>query len=364
MAATRSCRSARSLPNLLGNRPAQLLSVQARPLTALGVAWDENAKKPSRWFDFLQQLWPDDPESINALQQIFGYCLTPETKLQKAFMIIGPPRSGKSTIGRVLGALVTSANTASPTLSGLSRQFGRQSLIGKTLALIGDARVGWDTDPVAVAEHLLSITGEDQVTVERKNKPDWIGKLTIKFLVFCTELPEMTDDSAGIASRFIVLRLIRSFLGKEDEELTTKLVGELPGIAVWAVAGWQALFGQKGGKISQPQSAQGYADDLKDLSSDIKNYLDERCDFNPNYFILKDFLYKDHCSWRTARGLPSITRATFGTKLRAAFPALDDYRPRTDVGDQGKTEDDGTAGDGNQRDKRPRYYRGLRLQSQ
>jgi len=333
-------------------------------LTALGVAWDENAEKPSHWFDFLQQLWPDDSESINTLQQIFGYCLTPETRLQKAFMIIGPPRSGKGTIGRVLGALVTSANTASPTLSGLSRQFGRQSLIGKTLALIGDARVGWDTDPVAIAEHLLSITGEDQVTVERKNKPDWIGKLTIKFLVLCTELPTMTDDSAGIASRFIVLRLISSFLGKEDQELTTKLLRELPGIAVWAVAGWQALFGKSGGKINQPKSAQGYADDLQDLVAVVKNYLDERCDFNPNYFIRKTYLYEDHCSWRTTRGFPSITQKTFGAKLRAAFPGLDDYRPRADVGSQGEIQDDGTApSDSNQDNKRPRHYRGLRLQS-
>jgi putative DNA primase/helicase len=317
-------------------------------LSALDLDWDDNAPEPKRWLSFLHQLWPDDPEAIDTLRQIFGYCLTCSVKLQKAFMIVGPIRSGKGTIGRVLTALIGRRNTASPTLSSLGSHFGRASLIGKHLALIGDAKIGRDSDPVLIAEHILEITGEDGVTIPRKNLPDWTGRLSIKFVVLCTEVPKMTDDSAGIAFRFIILRLMTSFLGREDPDLTDKLIQELPSIAVWAVAGWHSLFGKGGaGKITQPKSGQGDVDDLRDLSSDIKQYLDERCDFAPDFFVEREVLYRDYSSWREAQGLRTINKAVFGKKLRAAFPRLDNSRPWAESGtDSG----------------RPRYYAGLRLQ--
>ena len=204
-------------------------------LGALDIDWNLNAPKPERWFAFLAQLWPDDQESINTLQKLFGYLLTDDTTLQIAVMIIGPTRSGKGTIGRVLGAVVGTRNTVSPSLSSLGSHFGRASLIGKRMALIGDAKVGRDTDPVAIAEHILGISGEDAVTIPRKNQADWTGQLHLKFVVLCTEVPRMTDDSAGIAYRFVILQLTTSFLGREDTHLAEKLLSELPGIAVWAV---------------------------------------------------------------------------------------------------------------------------------
>jgi putative DNA primase/helicase len=314
-------------------------------LSALGVEWDPNAPEPKRFLAFLKQLWPDDQESINTLQKIFGYLLTRGTKLQKAFMLVGPPRSGKGTIGRVLTALVGKQNVTSPTLSTLSGRFGRASLIDKLIAIIGDARVGRDTDPVAIAEHILSITGEDAVTIERKNKDDWIGRLSVRFVVLCTEVPQMADDSAGIADRFIILQLVKSFLGQEDLDLTDGLLRELGSIAVWSVAGWHALFGDKGsGTIAQPESAQGHVDDIKDLASSIKHYLDERCEFGPDYHVEKAVLYKDHCSWREAQGLKAIAQAVFGRKLRTAFPGLAYYHPDSE---QGRG--------------RPKHYLGLRL---
>ena len=49
----------------------------------------------------LDQLWAGDSESIAALQEWFGYCLTNDTRQQKILMIVGPKRSGKGTIARV-----------------------------------------------------------------------------------------------------------------------------------------------------------------------------------------------------------------------------------------------------------------------
>ena len=66
--------------------------------------------------------------------------LTGDTRQQKALLIVGPKRSGKGTIGRILTHLVGTGNVAGPTISGLARVFGLQPLIGKSVAIVSDAR--------------------------------------------------------------------------------------------------------------------------------------------------------------------------------------------------------------------------------
>jgi putative DNA primase/helicase len=92
---------------------------------ALDFAYDPDAPEPRQWLEFLHQLWPKDDEAIETLQEIFGLCLTPDTSHQKAFAVIGPKRSGKGTIGRVLANLIGVHNCVAPTLLRLKPTEGR-----------------------------------------------------------------------------------------------------------------------------------------------------------------------------------------------------------------------------------------------
>jgi len=55
------------------------------------------------------------------------------------------------------------------------------------------------------AERLLSITGEDGITIERKYLPAWMGRLQTRFVLLTNELPPIAGASGALASRFIVL---------------------------------------------------------------------------------------------------------------------------------------------------------------
>jgi phage/plasmid-associated DNA primase len=66
---------------------------------------------------------------------------------QKIFLLVGPKRGGKGIISRILTALVGADNITAPTLSSLSQNFGCEGLIGKTLAIISDARLGRSREP-------------------------------------------------------------------------------------------------------------------------------------------------------------------------------------------------------------------------
>ncbi len=61
---------------------------------SLPFEFDPKAPQPERWLGFLSELWRDDPSSISALQEIFGYILGGDTRLQKIFLFVGPRRSG------------------------------------------------------------------------------------------------------------------------------------------------------------------------------------------------------------------------------------------------------------------------------
>ena len=247
--------------------------------------------------------------------------------MQKIFLVVGPKRSGKGTIGRVLTAMLGKGNVASPTLSSMSNQFGLQSLIGKPLAIIADARLSGRTDQAAIAERLLSISGEDGQTVPRKYLSDWHGRLPTRFLIMTNELPRLADASGALASRFIVLTLDRSFFGQENNLLTAELLTELPGILCWAIDGWERL--QKLGRIESPQSSADAIGELLDLGSPISAFIRDRCLTGPSHSIACDDLYNGWRNWCDSEGRDHPgTKQSFGRDLRAAVPYIKRRRPR------------------------------------
>jgi putative DNA primase/helicase len=294
---------------------------------ALDFKFTPAAPEPKQWVGFLHELWPDDPESISTLQEIFGLCLTGDTRQQKAFLLVGPRRSGKGTIARILARLIGADNTVAPTLAGIGTNFGLAPLIGKRVAIISDARLGGRADQHAIAERILSITGEDAITIDRKYAPAWTGQLQTRFIFISNELPRLADASGALASHFIVLLLANSFYGREDHALTDKLLTELPGILNWAITGWHRLA--KFGHFKQPASALDAVEQLEDLGSPIKAFVRECCDIGPAFTISPDRLFEIWQDWCSTQGRDHPgTKQTFGRDLRAACPAIKMIQPR------------------------------------
>jgi putative DNA primase/helicase len=175
--------------------------------------------------------------------------LSGRTDLHKIMLLIGPTRSGKGTIARILTALIGAANPAGPTLASLGTNFGLSPLLGKPLAVVSDARLGSGNEH-QVVERLLSISGEDMLTVDRKYREPWTGKLPTRFLVLSNELPRFGDASGAIPNRFIVLVMTESVLGKQNIHLTAELMTELPGILGSSLDGLDRLA--RAGTLTSP----------------------------------------------------------------------------------------------------------------
>jgi putative DNA primase/helicase len=127
-------------------------------LNSVDFDFDPRARAP-RWEQFLGEVWPGDEEAVATLQEFFG--------LWKACGLIGPPRSGKGTIGRVLKGLLGSTNYTAVSLQSLGTEFGLEHLIGKKLALVPDVKLDGRMNITVVMERLLTIIGE----VARSSSP-------------------------------------------------------------------------------------------------------------------------------------------------------------------------------------------------
>lgn len=286
-------------------------------LNTLPYAWEPTGR-PTAWLEFLHGVWGDDQESVDTLQEMFGYLLTADTSQQKMFLIRGPKRSGKGTIGRVLTALLGRDNVCSPSLTSLASQFGLQPLIGKLVALIPDARVGGQTNTQAIVERLLMVSGEDSVTVDRKHVEAWSGTLSARFVMLTNETPQLGDASGALASRFVTLYMTRSFFGREDQGLTARLLGELPGIFRWALDGRDRL--KQRGYFINPASSADATEELEDVNSPVSAFVKERCDVGPYSCSVSD-MYDAWRGWCMDNGIEHVmTRQVFGKKLGAATP--------------------------------------------
>ena len=295
---------------------------------------------PTGWLNFLDELWPDDPEAIEALAEYMGYVISGRIDLHKILLLIGPTRAGKGVIARVLKALVGRGNYAGPTLASLGTNFGLSPLIGKPLAIISDARLG-GANVHQVVERLLSVSGEDMLTIDRKYKDPWTGTLPTRFLVISNELPRFGDASGAIAGRFLVLTLRQSWLGRENTALTEELLTELPGILSWVLDGLERLNAR--GRFTEPASSRDAVVALADLVSPTSAFVRERCEVGSASEVPCDELYAAWKSWAEDNGHRVGSSSSFGRDLRAVLPGLRIARPR------------------DENDDRPRLYRGLRL---
>jgi putative DNA primase/helicase len=310
---------------------------------SLDYDYDADAPEPEKFYEFIDDLFGDDQQAEYLLQEMFGYILGGASSLQKILMIIGPKRSGKGTLGRVLVALVGAANSCSPRLESLGGRFGLQPLIGKKFAYMSDVRLEGLAKQQTIAENLLRISGEDDVNVERKNRSDWFGRLPARFLMLSNMVPRIADPSGALSGRFSMLVLKNSFYGNEDPELTEKLLAELPGILRWALDGWAQLKAQ--GKFTVPASSSAAITSLERLTSPVLAFLDDECVIEAKAEISVEALFRSWKNWSEDqnRSFPG-TKESFCRDVIAAVSNVERVRKR--LGDD-----------------RPYFYRGIRLRN-
>lgn len=282
---------------------------------ALPFDYDPNAESPTRWLEFLSELWPDDPDSIALLQEWFGYVLSGQTSFHKMMMLIGPRRSGKTTIAHVLRTLVGEENETECRSSDIVDPFGLANLIGRTLGIFDDDRITGNGKKFV--DMMKNIIGEGKVSIRRKHKDDWNGRLNTRFMYIANELSAFPDSSGAIVQRMLVLETYNNFEDKPDRTLRATLEAEMTGIFNWALDGLDRLNAQQ--HFTVPASSRQVVEDLYNDASPETQFIEETCVWDKDGVVSKLALYERYRMWCHEKGKTPKADNAFFRALRSAY---------------------------------------------
>lgn len=280
---------------------------------ALDFNYVSDAPPPVVLLAFLESIWPEhgvspkeaaaNRQSKATLQEIMGHLLTGETKYQKIFLLLGASRGGKGVVTRLATKLLGTANVVSLSAAKLGAPFGLKSLIGKQLMVVPDFRLGRGTqNTTLITERLLSISGEDAMSVDRKFMDDWEGKLGTRILLASNLAITFPDQAGALLNRLIVLVFTKSFADNPDLTLEDRLEAELPSILLWALEGLRRLedrvdaHGRPLGFIIPP-TGEAVLQGIARQGSTVKAFLDEMCVLDRDERVEKVVLYAAFDEW-------------------------------------------------------------------
>ena len=289
--------------------------------------FDHKSECPE-WLSFLHEVFDGDQERIEALQQWFGYNLIADNRHHKIALLIGPPRSGKGTTLAVLSAMLGKHNISNSSLAALGGRFGLEPLVGRLAALIDEGHLGKFSDTSLILERLKAISGGSEQTVDRKGVTALSSvALKVRFTIAVNEIPRLSDSSAAMRSRLLVIPFFNTYEGREDVGLVERLLTEIPGITNWALSGLRDLKAK--GRFSNPTAGEKILRDFVYLSSPVKAFLDECCEVDNEKDVKRNDLQLAWQVWCNDNGHVSGSIADFGRKLRAVVPKIDDVQRRT-----------------------------------
>ena len=283
----------------------------------LSVDYDP-ASQCVQWLAWLADIFRSDLERISLLQEMLGWCLCRDhLGIEKSMIFIGPPRSGKGTIIKVLRALLGggAGAFALPTLDDNKILSGMR---GQNVSIDSDTASPGRNNARQIGGLFKTISSNEPVSLALLyTQTPWEGSLNCKLLLASNSIPTLFDDSGASANRWIPLAFDRSFLDHEQVDLADRLLVELPGIAAWAVQGLQRLM--RNGRFTLPQSSRDELGNMLSSSSPTESYINDRLVVARGQRVSEADLWDDYLKWYVAEGLEQMKRRDF---IRAIADAL------------------------------------------
>lgn len=265
--------------------------------------WDDNLffnlalNKPicPLWIKTLEEIFEGDMDKINILQEFFGYCLTKDTRKEKALLLLGASRSGKSTILETLGAMLGKNNCSYVTMDFISNPQYTPLLMNRLCNI--------DTDVNTKADNFESkfktITSGETLTCNQKFVETFDFVPYCKLAMGANTFPRVTDHSMAVYNRLILLPCDRVFeIHERNIGLKDQLKKELFGVLIWAVEGLKRL--NERGHFEEKDFMKDAIEELREESNPVEVFFKETIEasLGNDYFIIpKTELYERYKQW-------------------------------------------------------------------
>jgi P4 family phage/plasmid primase-like protien len=205
---------------------------QFKSTVQLPHAWNPEATCPGfdAWLD--QRL---SGEGIQLAWELIATTLYSGNPIQRAGLLYGVGKSGKSTFLETVQGLVGDANCAALSPQDMTKTvFATHSLLGK------QANIVTDIDPTKIAETAIfkRVVASEAIQAQQKNKPEFSFRPFCNHLFSANQIPRSSDRTSAWTRRFAILRFMEA-LGVETkivDQYHRVLLREAEGIIVKAVS--------------------------------------------------------------------------------------------------------------------------------
>jgi len=286
----------------------------------LGVEFNpQGDPRCDRWLQFLGET-VQDPGTIMALQEFFGYCLVSSTRFQKCLFMFGPGADGKSIVLDVLTALLGEQNCSAVGLKDLEKEFYRASLFGKRLNVSAEFDSGAFT-----SEWFKKLIDGSLVSACFKHKDFFEFRFDGKIVFASNRFPKVLDNSDGYWRRLLPIQFKRQFLtvaSGKDLNLIDKLLAELDGIFAWSLAGLERLY--ELGEFTWSDDMEATLCEYKATNDPVRVFCQERllCHDSDTYRVGVAALYKAYRSWCAEGNFTPHNRIHFGREFKRVMPSV------------------------------------------
>jgi P4 family phage/plasmid primase-like protien len=297
---------------LFAHGPEHLTSVQ------LPFPYDPKATCPS-FLGFLASSLPN-PDEQALLQEFLGYCLMATPKFEKALILYGPGGTGKSTLIKVIVALVGDENCAALSLDDLDDRFRTAELKDKSVNVCTE----FNPNRTINEAKFKSYVSGDPVIGERKFQHPTTYRPFAKFIISANALPKVTDETNAFFRRCMVLKFVQKYSMtpdleagefQADPDLEAKLETEMSGILNWALEGRKRLFERS--RFEIPESVQANVDEFRQEQSVVLRFVNDRCHFGKDARVDTPDLYEAFLEWCRLNHEDEVKVGPFGKAICA-----------------------------------------------
>ena len=295
------------------------------------------------WLNFLDTVTNHDDKKICLLQELSGYVLFPDNRLQKCAVLIGSGANGKSVFLNVLTRIFGSANISNVEMSSLSQDFQVIQLMNSMLNISAETR----TNVAGAESKFKQITAGDEISACYKGKDYITFRPRAKMFLACNEYVKSSDTTEGWTRRFCFVDFPMHFVDIPnpnnpeelpiDRDIEAKLTttDALSAIFNWVLQGYQMLLNC--GYFTEPDDQKAITEEFKELSNPLIEFVKE---VEIGGSVSNNQLYLRYKDWCDESGHNSLARNTFQKRITKAFKEyrsdLEAYRTGQERGWQAK----------------------------
>jgi putative DNA primase/helicase len=278
----------------------------------LPVKYDSNATYPAIT-RFLTEILEES--DIPLMQEITGYCLLRDYLFAKAIMFLGVGANAKSTMLRLIAALLGEENVATPSLHDLvSNRFTKAELYGKLANIHADI----SAIPLKYTGVFKMLTGQDLIWAEQKHKNPFTFRNYAKLLYSANELPRIEDTTEAFWRRWILIKFSRVFAEndpKTDPRIIEKLTTsqELSGFLNWALEGLKRLL--KNGKFTTTSMSKEIEKEWVMQTDSLRAFTTQHTTFDLKYFASNEDFYTAYLMFCETHDLVPFEKGEIGRRL-------------------------------------------------